>query len=197
MRKKKLDWLEMGLEVLAEAGPAELTIDMLIGRLGVTKGSFYHHFRNRRAFSEALLAYWEQRHTLDLIAESERAGAALDKILRLNKMVEERGRVRLEAAIRSWALQDPLARGFQERVDRARMGYCRKLAAELTGSQSEGHALGTLIYTSFLGGQHLLPRLSMAEQRAMQRFVLSRFADVPDRGEASPPPGALGKESGP
>lgn len=37
-------WLAAALDVLAEEGQAKLRIDKLAGDLGVTKGSFYHHF---------------------------------------------------------------------------------------------------------------------------------------------------------
>ncbi|MEV0081899.1 TetR/AcrR family transcriptional regulator [Saccharopolyspora sp. NPDC050642] len=40
----KQDWLDAGLEILADQGVPALTIDRLATKLGLTKGSFYHHF---------------------------------------------------------------------------------------------------------------------------------------------------------
>jgi AcrR family transcriptional regulator len=53
-------WLEAALEVLARQGQAKLRVETLARQLGVTKGSFYHHFKNREAFLKALLAYWAE-----------------------------------------------------------------------------------------------------------------------------------------
>ena len=52
-------YFDVALELLAEGGHDGLTIAALCARLGVTKGSFYHHFRDLCAFTDALLAYWE------------------------------------------------------------------------------------------------------------------------------------------
>jgi AcrR family transcriptional regulator len=38
------DWLEEGMAILEDLGAEALTIETLTNRLGVTKGSFYHHF---------------------------------------------------------------------------------------------------------------------------------------------------------
>ena len=52
---KREDWLERGLNLLAEEGSEALTIDSLCQRFGVTKGSFYHHFGSKDAFGLVVL----------------------------------------------------------------------------------------------------------------------------------------------
>ena len=39
------EWLDAGLELLADEGAPAVTIERLTGKLGVTKGSYYHHFK--------------------------------------------------------------------------------------------------------------------------------------------------------
>ncbi|MEV0105289.1 helix-turn-helix domain-containing protein [Nocardia sp. NPDC050799] len=41
------DWLQAGYTVLAEEGFRALELDEICRRLGVTKGSFYHHFSDK------------------------------------------------------------------------------------------------------------------------------------------------------
>src|SRR3989442_14439608 len=53
------DYLAAGLDLLADGGGSAVTIAALCGRLGVAKGSFYHHFHSVPLFHEALLAFWE------------------------------------------------------------------------------------------------------------------------------------------
>lgn len=56
------DWEKEALALIAEEGVGSLGINPLAQRLGVTKGSFYWHFRNRAALLDALLSRWE-RHS--------------------------------------------------------------------------------------------------------------------------------------
>ncbi len=41
------DWAQAALQLIAEAGLGALTVEALAARLGVTKGSFYWHFKGR------------------------------------------------------------------------------------------------------------------------------------------------------
>lgn len=50
-------WLEQALEVLSDKGPEYLSLRNLTNILGVTTGSFYWHFKNRRAFLLRLVEY--------------------------------------------------------------------------------------------------------------------------------------------
>jgi len=55
------DWAEAALQLIAEAGLGALTVETLAGRLGVTKGSFYWHFKGRSELLAASLRRWEHR----------------------------------------------------------------------------------------------------------------------------------------
>jgi len=55
------DWAEAALQLIAEAGLGGLTVDTLARRLGVTKGSFYWHFKGRQELLAAALERWEGR----------------------------------------------------------------------------------------------------------------------------------------
>ena len=59
-RLSKEEWLARALEVLGKKGAGELTIESLARHLGVTKGSFYWHFRDRADFFRQLIEYWGQ-----------------------------------------------------------------------------------------------------------------------------------------
>ncbi|AWD20722.1 hypothetical protein B6K69_02825 [Fuscovulum blasticum] len=61
------DWIEAGLELLARGGPSALRVGAAARRLAVTRGSFYCHFRDRAAWRDALLAYWEHLCFAELV----------------------------------------------------------------------------------------------------------------------------------
>jgi AcrR family transcriptional regulator len=53
MTRARDRWLDLGLDVLATEGPSALRIDPLAARLGLSKGSFFHHFASAAAFRSA------------------------------------------------------------------------------------------------------------------------------------------------
>ena len=58
------DWLEKALNVVSRVGGAKLRINNLVTEVGVTKGSFYWHFKDREDFVRSLIDHWHQRYTL-------------------------------------------------------------------------------------------------------------------------------------
>jgi AcrR family transcriptional regulator len=112
------DYLAAGLDLLAEGGVGAVTIAALCDRLGVTKGSFYHHFGDVSAFHEALLASWEggTYHAI------ERARSVSDSHKRLSVLKElgVAAHHEAESAIRAWGRSYPPAATVVRRVDHAR-----------------------------------------------------------------------------
>jgi AcrR family transcriptional regulator len=60
---EKNDWLELAMEVLGKAEGVRPTIDYLCREVGVSKGSFYNHFRNSADFLKQIIAFWGERFT--------------------------------------------------------------------------------------------------------------------------------------
>src|SRR6266446_3188026 len=108
-------WLKEGLVLLEEAGAEALTIESLTNRLGVTKGSFYHHFANYQDFQERLLEFWEEEGTLRIIQWAEQEASPPEKLARV--MQASLHPSRLDVALRAWALQDERVRDHQQRID--------------------------------------------------------------------------------
>jgi len=78
-------WTKVALEVLAEQGIHGVRVEALAKRLGVTKGSFYWHFKDRGALFDATLEEWRRSTTLDIIARLDRADEPC--IVRLRKLL--------------------------------------------------------------------------------------------------------------
>ena len=125
-------WLRTALEVLARQGQAKLRVDALAGQLGVTKGSFYHHFENREDFVQSLLAYWSSAFTDKVIAEvSARERSPEERLLYVMRMIEREGLDRYDISFRSWAAQDPSVAKGVRKVDLERYRFIRSLFAEM------------------------------------------------------------------
>ncbi len=65
------DWIVAADRAIEESGVSAVAVEPLARRLGVTKGSFYWHFKNRNALLEATLLRWEQERTEAVIAMVE------------------------------------------------------------------------------------------------------------------------------
>jgi AcrR family transcriptional regulator len=59
-RLSREDWLAKAIDVLARQGSTKMGVDALADSLGVTKGSFYWHFKDRSFYVQWLLEYWLQ-----------------------------------------------------------------------------------------------------------------------------------------
>ena len=162
----KRDWLDEGLVLLAEQGAPAVTIERLAERLGLSKGSFYHHFKGMTGFRSALLAHFEAERTLRFIEQVEQSPVE-DRLRLLMDLVLGPGPgPGLESAMRAWALQDAEAREVQERIDRTRAGY----VIELCGDTDLGRAL----YLIVVGAGQVVPPMPVAQLKSTLKLVLGR-----------------------
>jgi AcrR family transcriptional regulator len=67
VRLSREQWIEAALAALTEGGVAAVAVEPLAKGLGVTKGSFYWHFRDRDELLAAALEQWERTGTEGLI----------------------------------------------------------------------------------------------------------------------------------
>ena len=52
------EWIEAAIELLAEQGVQGMRVELLAKNFGVTKGSFYWHFKDRQDLVDGVLATW-------------------------------------------------------------------------------------------------------------------------------------------
>jgi AcrR family transcriptional regulator len=159
MRKSKQDWLEVGLKTLGEFGENGLTIERLTGTLGVTKGSFYHHFRNVEDFREQLIAFWAHQFistSSELPDDPQELFALLDVIMEeVFAAVTEP-----EIAIRAWAQQDHMVHSLVERVDSVRRDFLLKVFRSVEVDDEQVRLMVDMLSTMLVGSITVLPRLS-------------------------------------
>ena len=81
-RKEPADWVDAALEAIEEGGLPAVAVEPLARRLGVTKGSFYHHFADRRELVRATLDEWQRRFVLAQSSEFEAVPDARERLHR-------------------------------------------------------------------------------------------------------------------
>lgn len=172
MSTSRIDWLDEGLEVLAVEGPPGVRIDRIAARLGLSKGSFHHHFAGAEAYKRELLERYAETATSSLEASISDAAqlAPADVLTALTATVDQPAAASvaaLDRAVRAWAFSDPDARAAVARVDAARLGALEGVWQRLVDDPARAHAAALLPYLVAVGSTAIEPAPSGAELRAV------------------------------
>jgi AcrR family transcriptional regulator len=147
-------YFDEALRVLAREGRNGLRIGRLCAALGVTSGSFYHHFGGWDGFVAALLEHWE-REEVGRIVELVNAGD--DPLERVRRMKHLALTVPHEAetAIRAWATVDPVVEAAQRAVDRGRLDALADVLAPVIDDPERRERLAALGVAVLAGHQQI------------------------------------------
>jgi len=171
-RLNRQRWLDAGLERIAAEGAGGLRIMSIAQRLGVTKGSFYWHFRDLAGYEAALLQEWEASRTRQIIEHVETTGGDATARLRTLITLTVSSDARLAEAVRSWASTDASVGDAVARVDKIRLAYLATLLREIGWPKVEASTLARWAYCALLGHFRMpATRLSTAEIA----LLLNRF----------------------
>jgi AcrR family transcriptional regulator len=148
-------WIEEGLSALAAGGPDAVRIESLAQALGVSKGGFYWHFKDRQALLEEMLDAWERTWVDEVIeaveAEGEDARSRLRRLFAL--AVGSVGELlKIELAIRNWARREEAVAERLWQVDNRRMDYMRSLFGAICEDDDDVEARCLLAFSLFIGG---------------------------------------------
>ena len=152
-----------------------MRVERLAGGVGVTKGSFYHHFRDRSALLEALLDYWSREMTdaefarLETLRGGDARVALRARLLALAEDVLEKGMGRYDPAIRAWARHDRKVAAAVAQVDRRRVKALAGFFEEGGFSAAEARIRARTFYTFLLGEPQV--RAPVREAGELEKMV--------------------------
>ncbi len=114
------DWINAAFTRLSNEGIEAVRVEVLARDLGVSKGSFYWHFRDRSDLLEKMLGLWEA----DEISWLDGTGGdnAATRWAHFVARTTDGARIRREVALRAWARQDEHVATRVAGVDRKRAG---------------------------------------------------------------------------
>jgi AcrR family transcriptional regulator len=149
------DWVETATDFLINNNVDSLDIPNLCRRLGVTKGSFYWHFKGRADLLRSILDDWRKRMTLDVSVRAERAGAtveaALHHLLGLIRKPRPNRNSAIERSVREWARTDPITRAAVVDVDQMRLAFFEELFHRYGFPDREAHLRAYAAYALMMG----------------------------------------------
>src|SRR3546814_20751346 len=116
-------WLNCARVALIEDGIEGVKVDRLAKRVKVTRGGFYHHFKNHNQLLDELLLTWKTQNRFTPVnvnlSSAEDANEALDRIV--DDVVHENGfDPTFDMAVSEWALIDPPVLPHVQQVDDTR-----------------------------------------------------------------------------
>jgi len=167
------DWIHVGYAILADDGIEGLKIDRLCARLGVTKGSFYWHFKDMAGYRSAVAGAWaelrdaDRSHFGDLgnLPPRERLAQMMTSLLGERQWT-------LERAMREWARTDPAVAESVHAADRLVLKAVREAFLDAGFDAEDADMRANATFAAGLGFLHLSdapPPARMAAQR--QRFL--------------------------
>jgi AcrR family transcriptional regulator len=161
------DWIDFALTTLADEGFHALKVDVLARKLGVSRGSFYWHFRDLGAFHARVIEHWKQIATEGIIADIERYDAAEERLDALARHGFAHDVV-LEVRMRAWADNNAEVARVLGDIDRRRREYMEQMLVEAGIAPSLAATRAQLFYWTYLGAA--LSRSKLAGER-LDRIV--------------------------
>jgi len=163
--------------MLAEGGIDNVRVEPLARRLGVTKGGFYWHFKDRADLLTVMLVRWRDGRAAVVASHAEPApGEDAEAVLRrlLARYLDHpnpRGAA-IEMAVRDWARHDAEAAAAVATVDRERLHRVEPLFEGLGLEAEEAQARARLFY-AYVFGQNLLAPTADAVQAERQKDTIA------------------------
>jgi AcrR family transcriptional regulator len=138
-------WEQAALDALERGGLAAVAVEPLARELGVTKGSFYWHFANRRELIDGALRRWLEVHV-----DGE------DPRERLRGLFGRAGAKPPSIFIRLLdATDEPAVRAAVARAAEARVEFMATAFRELGLTRARARRQALLVYSVYVGMAHL------------------------------------------
>lgn len=155
------DWLDGAAGEIAAGGFGQLRVMTLAKKLGVTRGSFYWHFRDHEDLVVSFLNRWRDRRLNELQYWKPQGGDVDDELRKtldflLTEAARSVRRLRVELAVRDFARRDDYAADLVAEVDAARIDQNCELLGRLSRDPQRVRDLSLLLYVATIGSQVVL-----------------------------------------
>lgn len=170
MKVSREQWLAEGLKLLGQQGPDVLKIDRLCQHLTVSKGSFYHHFRDREDYVDALLGYWQESGAESVIKALSSISIPEQRSRQLNKHIAQAD-LKPEIELRAWGRQNPQVAKSVAAVDQQRMDYLTDQVSVQAEDAEQARVIARMVYAQFVGCQYLQHSVTQQDWAAMDSLL--------------------------
>ena len=171
-RQSKDSWLNAALKALVSGGIDKVRVESLAKNLGVTKGSFYWHFKDREQFLDELLNFWAEQSTQTVIANPNYPTDSRARVSAVAEDIMRRDLGGMDPHIRSWTRYDKRRAKIVAIIDKKRFEFLRDLFVAAGFSTSGASLRAQSLYRYVLGEQFIWVRESIDQRlQRMQAHV--------------------------
>jgi|APTNR8051073442_1049403.scaffolds.fasta_scaffold15332_2 AcrR family transcriptional regulator len=154
------DWVKAGFPALRMGGANAIKVEAIAREIGATKGSFYWHFKDLPALQEAMLDFWQDLGTSQVIDMAEEIKDPKEAILTIVRFSlappeAELGGTLAEIAIRDWGRWSEMANARIIHVDKSRIDYLFELFQKIGFDPATAKQKANILYASYVGATHL------------------------------------------
>ena len=177
VRTPRSAWVEAALGALATGGPEGIRVEALAVNLGVSKGGFYWHFKDRAALLEEMLDSWERSVVGDVIAQVEsEPGEPRTKLQHLFELASSSpDLLPIELALRDWSRRDDEVAARLHRVDNQRMEYLRSLFGPICVDEDDAEARSILAFSLFIGSNFIVAEHGGRSRSQVLQLAIDRL----------------------
>lgn len=153
-RLTREQWIAAALEVLISRGVERVKVLPLAGKLGVTRGSFYWHFNNRKDLLDSLLEFWNRKNTRGIIEQAAQGGSSIiDSVLSVFEIWtnEDKFDPKLDFAVREWARRSTRVRTVVEQADAERVEALKQMFLRAGVPDAEAFIRARVLYYMQIG----------------------------------------------
>jgi len=178
VRRNPEVWMSLALEILASEGVERVMVEPMARKLGVTKGSFYWHFKNRNDLLQQMVDHWAAEMTslvIDKVATKDTPPQ--EKMLTLVEEISLKRRGRFDPAIRAWSKKDVMVEKTVRDIDKMRLTFLANLLEDAGFSEDDADIRARLLYGYMVGESSVLHNSNKFEQfESLKRMIDIVFA---------------------
>jgi AcrR family transcriptional regulator len=147
-------WLQAGQTLLRRGGAAAVKLPALTAALGLTTGSFYHHFRGMTDYLDQLARFYGK----DQFEQARPLLEHPDPVIRLRRLaaMSRDDRMQpLDAAMRDWAGSNPVAARAVRASDATLLAFVERAFRDLGHGRAGARTRALLLFSLGVARVHL------------------------------------------
>ncbi len=155
-----------------EEGVDAVRIERLAAQLGLTRGSFYHHYKDHAELLHALLEHYietNQQRFVKMLPLLQ--GTPKERLWVLWSATADQAFRDYDWAVRMWGMRDPQVAAVLEQIDAKRMGVLIGLFMEMGFTEDESWIRAALAYHGSLGDRAFFAPFPSMEKRLLWRRI--------------------------
>lgn len=161
-RLNKEKWIQTGLNILNKTSYTDIKIEYLCKRLKVTKGSFYHHFKNINDYYSKLIEYLFIKNGINLDQFIEDIPTPKGRLNYINQHIIN-NISKEKVSLRAWGSHNKEVKQQLDKADVIRIDYFTKLYLDTGLDPKKASIMAKLNFALLVGLYQLFYNGSTSE----------------------------------